>query len=168
MLSLLLHNRQTLEAGKIIPDRLEPFIFPAGPLRDIYKTLLESKSLNECIDKIEGTEDQLSIIAQLRNSKPAETTNPETAVKMAGELLIRTVEKTYETLHQSAVTNNSYETYKKYTKGIYSLPPINIRDLIDFRIRYLKSSIDISEVEPIEKILKRFGSGSMSRGALSK
>ena len=53
VLSLLLHNRQTLEAGKIIPDRLEPFIFPTGPLRDIYKTLLESKSLNECIDKIE-------------------------------------------------------------------------------------------------------------------
>ncbi|MBJ46066.1 MAG: DNA primase [Acidimicrobiaceae bacterium] len=110
VLSLLLHNRQTLEVGKVIPDRLEPFIFPAGPLRDIYKTLLESKSLNECIDKIEGTEDQLSIIAQLRNSKPAETTNPETAVKMAGELLVRTVEKTYETLHQSAVTNNDLES----------------------------------------------------------
>ena len=40
VLSLLLHNRQTLEAGKIIPDRLEPFIFPAGPLRDIFRTLL--------------------------------------------------------------------------------------------------------------------------------
>ncbi len=71
-------------------------------------------------------------------------------------------------LLQSAVTNNSFETYKKYTKGIYELPPINIRDLIDFRKRYLKSSIDISEVEPVSEILKRFGSGSMSHGALSK
>ncbi len=71
-------------------------------------------------------------------------------------------------LLQSAVTNNSYDTYKKYTKGIYNLPPINIRDLIDFRKRYLKSSIDISEVEPATEILKRFGSGSMSHGALSK
>ncbi|MDP7197465.1 MAG: glutamate synthase-related protein, partial [SAR202 cluster bacterium] len=44
----------------------------------------------------------------------------------------------------------------------------NIRDLIDFRKRYLKSSIDISEVEPAAEILKRFGSGSMSHGALSK
>ena len=112
VLSLLLHNRQDPRSReKVIPDRLEPFIFPAGPLRDIYgKTLLESKSLNECIDKIEGTEDQLSIIAQLRNSKPAETTNPETAVKMVYELLIRTVEKTYETLHQSAVTNNDLKS----------------------------------------------------------
>ena len=110
VLSLLLHNRQTLEAGKVIPDRLEPFLFPMGPLRDIFKALLESKSLDECIDKLEGTEDQLSIIAQLRNSKPAETADAETARKMAGELLIRTVEKTYETLHQKAVTNNDLKS----------------------------------------------------------
>ena len=71
-------------------------------------------------------------------------------------------------LLQSAVTNNSYDLYKKYVKGIYELPPINLRDLIDFRKRYLKTPINISEVEPITEILKRFGSGSMSHGALSK
>ncbi len=71
-------------------------------------------------------------------------------------------------LLQSAVTSNSYDAYKKYAEEIYNLPPINLRDLIDFRKRYLKSSIDISEVEPLQKILKRFGSGSMSHGALSK
>ncbi len=71
-------------------------------------------------------------------------------------------------LLQSAVTTNSSEAYKKYVQGIYDLPPINLRDLIDFRKRYLKPPIDISKVEPIESILKRFGSGSMSHGALSK
>ena len=34
-------------------------------------------------------------------------------------------------LLQSAVTNNSFDAYKKYVKGIYELPPINLRDLID-------------------------------------
>ncbi len=68
-------------------------------------------------------------------------------------------------LLQSAVSNKSYDIYKKYIKGIYDLPPINLRDLIDFKKR---NSIDISQVEPIENILKRFGSGSMSHGALSK
>ena len=68
-------------------------------------------------------------------------------------------------LLQSSVTNSSYETYKKYTKGIYDLPPISLRDLIDFK---KNGSININEVEPIENILKRFGSGSMSHGALSK
>ena len=36
-------------------------------------------------------------------------------------------------LLQSAVGSNSYSTYKKYADGIYNLPPINLRDLIDFR-----------------------------------
>ena len=71
-------------------------------------------------------------------------------------------------LLQSAVGSNSYPAYKKYVKGIYNLPPINLRDLIDFRKKKLGPSIELSEVEPLEKILKRFGSGSMSHGALSK
>ena len=71
-------------------------------------------------------------------------------------------------LLQSAVGSNSYSAYKKYAEGIYNLPPINLRDLIDFRKKKIGPSIELSEVEPIEKILKRFGSGSMSHGALSK
>ncbi len=68
-------------------------------------------------------------------------------------------------LLQTAVTKNSYDLYKKYAKGIYDLPPINLRDLVDFK---KETQIDINEVEPIDNILKRFGSGSMSHGALSK
>ena len=66
---------------------------------------------------------------------------------------------------QSAVGNGSYEQYKKYSAGINNLPPINIRDLLEFKKQ--KNPIDINEVESLENILKRFGSGSMSHGALS-
>ena len=66
---------------------------------------------------------------------------------------------------QNAVTNNSYEMYKKYTKGIYDLPVINLRDLLDFK--KLGKKIELEEVESIENLRKRFGSGSMSHGALS-
>ena len=68
-------------------------------------------------------------------------------------------------LLQSSVGNGSYEQYKKYSAGIHNLPPINIRDLLEFKKS--NSAIDINEVEPIENILKRFGSGSMSHGALT-
>ena len=68
-------------------------------------------------------------------------------------------------LLQSAVASGSYELYKKYSAGIHNLPPINIRDLLEFKKQ--RKPIDIKEVEPIEEILKRFGSGSMSHGALS-
>jgi len=66
---------------------------------------------------------------------------------------------------QSAVTNNSYKVYKKYAQEIYDLPIINLRDLLDFK--KLEKNIDIKEVESIKNIRKRFGSGSMSHGALS-
>ena len=71
-------------------------------------------------------------------------------------------------LLQSAVGSNSFKAYKKYAEGIYNLPPIHLRDLIGFRNRNLNPSIEISKVEPVANILKRFGSGSMSHGALSK
>ncbi len=68
-------------------------------------------------------------------------------------------------LLQSAVGNGSYEQYKKYSAGIHNLPPINIRDLLEFKKS--KKEISLDDVEPLEDILKRFGSGSMSHGALS-
>ena len=66
---------------------------------------------------------------------------------------------------QHAVTTNSYETYKKYAKGIYNLPTINLRDLLDFK--KLGKAIEIKDVESVFNLRKRFGSGSMSHGALS-
>tara|TARA_Y100000590_G_scaffold8259_1_gene10350 strand:- start:4983 stop:9485 length:4503 start_codon:yes stop_codon:yes gene_type:complete len=66
---------------------------------------------------------------------------------------------------QSAVANNSYDTYKKYAQAIYDLPVINLRDLLDFK--QSKKPINIQEIESIVDLRKRFGSGSMSHGALS-
>jgi len=66
---------------------------------------------------------------------------------------------------QTAVNKNSYEIYKKYAQGIYDLSIINLRDLLDFKKLY--KSIAVEEVESAENIRKRFGSGSMSHGALS-
>jgi glutamate synthase (NADPH/NADH) large chain len=66
---------------------------------------------------------------------------------------------------QHAVTTNSYETYKKYVQGIYDLPRINLRDLLAFK--KLARKVNISEVESVDSLRKRFGSGSMSHGALS-
>jgi glutamate synthase (NADPH/NADH) large chain len=66
---------------------------------------------------------------------------------------------------QSAVTSNSYKIYKQYAQEIYNLPIINLRDLLDFK--KLGKPINLEEVEPTLNLRKRFGSGSMSHGALS-
>ena len=68
-------------------------------------------------------------------------------------------------LLQHSVGKKSYELFKKYTNGINSLNPTNLRDLLEFR--KTNTPINLEEVEPIEKITPRFGSGSMSHGALS-
>ena len=69
-------------------------------------------------------------------------------------------------LLQSAVASDSYEMYKRYSESMSNFSPVNIRDLLEFKKN--NSSIDISEVESITSIRKRFGTGSMSHGALSK
>jgi len=66
---------------------------------------------------------------------------------------------------QNAANLASYDVYKKYSKSIYELDIISLRDLLDFK--KLGKSIDIHEVENVEEIRKRFSSGSMSHGALS-
>ena len=73
-----------------------------------------------------------------------------------------------KTIHmlQNAVTKNSYSSYKKYSEEVQSFPPIHLRDLLDFKSK--NDPIPIDQVESITEIRKRFGSGSMSMGALSK
>ena len=66
---------------------------------------------------------------------------------------------------QHATAINSYEAYKKYVEGIYNLPAINLRDLLAFK--KLSKKVNISEVESVANLRRRFGSGSMSHGALS-
>ena len=69
-------------------------------------------------------------------------------------------------LLQSAVSKDSYDMFKTYSEAHKNFAPINIRDLLEFNSK--KPSINVAEVESITAIRKRFGSGSMSHGALSK
>lgn len=66
---------------------------------------------------------------------------------------------------QTAVATDSYSTYKKYSEGQRRLPPITIRDLLDFKPA--TAAINIDEVESITEIRKRFLTPGMSLGALS-
>ena len=66
---------------------------------------------------------------------------------------------------QTAVATDSYSTYKKYSEGLRHQSPIQLRDLLDFKPT--GQSIPVEEIESITDIRKRFGTGSMSHGALS-
>ena len=69
---------------------------------------------------------------------------------------------------QQAVRQSSYKSFKEYTQhlidqnqGLY-----NLRGLMDFRKG--ARSIAIEEVEPAKEIVKRFATGAMSFGSISK
>ena len=66
---------------------------------------------------------------------------------------------------QIATKTNNYKLFKDYCDIVnYKEKPTFIRDLIDYK----QNPIDLSEVEPSENILKRFCTGAMSYGSISK
>lgn len=66
---------------------------------------------------------------------------------------------------QIATKTGSYEKFKEYVKAVDAkAEPIFIRDLIDYK----RNPVDISEVEPAESIMKRFCTGAMSYGSISR
>ncbi len=69
-------------------------------------------------------------------------------------------------LLQTAVTQDNYAKYLTYSRGLHNLPPVNLRDLMDFR--RADEALPLDEVESITQIRKRFITPGMSLGALSK
>jgi glutamate synthase (ferredoxin) len=81
-----------------------------------------------------------------------------------GEYHMNTPEMS-KALHEAVKTKqyDHYEVYKQYLQG---RPITALRDLLDFQSD--RPSIPLEEVESAEEILKRFCTGGMSLGALSR
>ncbi|WP_270988740.1 glutamate synthase large subunit [Campylobacter upsaliensis] len=65
---------------------------------------------------------------------------------------------------QQACKNKDYESFKKYSR-IINNKQIHLRSLMEFDF---SEAIDIDEVESVESIVKRFRTGAMSYGSISK
>lgn len=72
-----------------------------------------------------------------------------------------------DTIHliQMATKNNDYELYKEFKKRICDETKVTLRSLFSFKKR---ESVPIDEVEPVERIVRRFKTGAMSYGSLSQ
>ncbi|QUT05065.1 glutamate synthase large subunit [Sphingobium phenoxybenzoativorans] len=68
-------------------------------------------------------------------------------------------------LLQTAVATDSYSTYLQFSRGVRDLPPVYLRDLMEFN--FAREAVPIDEVEAITEIRKRFVTPGMSLGALS-
>ncbi|MDJ0569161.1 MAG: glutamate synthase large subunit [Pleurocapsa sp. MO_192.B19] len=74
-----------------------------------------------------------------------------------------------QTIHtlQQAVRTNNYELYKQYAKLVneQNQQHFTLRGLLEYKDR---EPIPLEEVEPVEAIMKRFKTGAMSYGSISK
>ncbi len=66
---------------------------------------------------------------------------------------------------QNACDTDSYSTYKQYSDAVQNLPPVALRDLMDFVPH--GESIPVDEVESITELRKRLVAPGISLGALS-
>jgi glutamate synthase (ferredoxin) len=65
-----------------------------------------------------------------------------------------------------AVQGESWERYERFSELVNSRVPIELRDLLE--LVPAGEAVPLEEVEPVDAIVKRFSSGAMSHGALSK
>jgi glutamate synthase (ferredoxin) len=72
-----------------------------------------------------------------------------------------------ESIHllQLACWEGDESIYREYAKSIDESAPVTLRGLLEFCVR---EPIPLEEVEPVESIVKRFKTGAMSYGSLSK
>jgi glutamate synthase (NADPH/NADH) large chain len=68
-------------------------------------------------------------------------------------------------LLQTSVSTDSYSTYLQFSRGVSDLPPIYLRDLLQFN--FPAEGVPVDQVEAITEIRKRFVTPGMSLGALS-
>ncbi|MGK0491238.1 MAG: glutamate synthase (NADPH/NADH) large chain [Sphingomonas echinoides] len=68
-------------------------------------------------------------------------------------------------LLQTSVATDSYSTYLQFSRGVEGLPPIYLRDLLQFN--FPAEGVPVDQVEAITEIRKRFVTPGMSLGALS-
>jgi len=67
---------------------------------------------------------------------------------------------------QNACRTGSYKEFKEYSALFHNeMSAVTLRNLLDFRFQ---EPIPIEEVEPAESIVKRFKTGAMSYGSISK
>jgi len=72
----------------------------------------------------------------------------------------------HKALRSKDVNGEGLDFYKTYQENIEGTVPSVIRDMLE--IKSDRAPVDIADVEPVEAIMKRFCTGGMSLGALSR
>src|SRR5690606_25446850 len=69
-------------------------------------------------------------------------------------------------LLQRAIAGESTELYERFAAMVEDRPPLELHDLLE--VVSDREPVPLDEVEPVTDIVRRFSTGAMSHGALSK
>lgn len=69
-------------------------------------------------------------------------------------------------LHKAIAGDGDVSQYELFSRSVAERPPTTLRDLLD--VQTDRSPIPLEQVEPVENIMRRFCTGGMSLGALSR
>jgi glutamate synthase (ferredoxin) len=72
----------------------------------------------------------------------------------------------HKAIRSADVKGEGLDFYKTYNENVKNAPTTVLRDLLE--IKSDREPISIDDVEPVEEIMKRFATGGMSLGALSR
>lgn len=135
-----------------------------------------NKYFTNTVSRIEGIslkEIQEEVLIRHRNAFRKSNVNFEFILDSKGRDKLRAgkEEHLYNplTIHklQQATRTGNYEIFKEYSSLVNDDESFfTLRNLMDFK--FLSNPIPIDEVEPIEAIVKRFKTGAMSYGSISK
>ncbi|MEG3586342.1 MAG: DNA primase [Actinomycetota bacterium] len=109
VLSLVLHNRRTLEQGKILPEKLQSMFFPTSAFSRVFEALLVSQNIDQAENLVKDAEEEKQIFLGLRESKPDDLVNDISASKQVGELLIRRVKNELDQLRKDALESDNLQ-----------------------------------------------------------
>lgn len=132
------------------------------------------KYFGNTVSKIDGVglEELYSDIARAHTEAFSEDFEPEMPLPFIGQYSFRKDGESHawnpETIAtlQLATRMGSYKKFKEFTNLVDNKPrPIFIRDFLDFK---KGEAIPVDEVEPVEAIMKRFVTGAMSFGSISR
>ena len=70
------------------------------------------------------------------------------------------------TLQRAITTDPSYEAYERFSLMVNNRPPATLRDLLE--LIPAGQPVPLAEVEPASEIARRFSTGAISHGAISK
>ncbi len=128
------------------------------------------------VSRIGGIEiEDIQKDVELRHSKAFDPLdlNTDTTLDSVGAHKMRSGKEEHmynpQTIHllQLSTRTGDYDTFKEYTALVNKEDAVrNLRGLFDFK--YPKKGISIDEVESVDEIVKRFKTGAMSYGSISK